>query len=148
MCRGDRPVAPTGAGDGDPPDCAELGAPTSVGKGAHGRVRSRTHGGVHSRWMSAATCTLAAPPETSFSPLLIVWLFPEKLVCLARAETGALMMRGYATRTCRNGACCIWGRSYLYFAFQLLLSIFSLSFPIVFLFEREGGATINVSGAG
>ncbi len=23
MCRGDRPVAPTGAGDGDQPDCAD-----------------------------------------------------------------------------------------------------------------------------
>ena len=90
----------------------------------------------------------ATPSESSFSPLLIVWLFPEEFVYLMRAETGALMMRGYATRTCRNGACCIWGRSYLYFAFQLLLSIFSLSFPIVFLFEREGGATINVSGTG
>ncbi len=32
MCRGDRPVAPTGAGDGDQPDCAELRAPASVGK--------------------------------------------------------------------------------------------------------------------
>ena len=35
MCRGDRPVAPTGVGDGDQPGCADrkrrLGAPALVG---------------------------------------------------------------------------------------------------------------------
>ncbi len=111
-----------------------LGVPTSVGKGAHGRVRSRTHEGVHSRWMSAAICTPATPPETSFSLQLIVWLFPEKLVCLARAETGALIMRGYATRTCRNGACCIWGKSLLVLCFPTVVVDFFAEFPDRFSF--------------
>ncbi len=80
----------------------------------------------------------------SFSPLLIVWLFPEEFVYLMRAETGALMMRGYATRTCRNGACCIWGMlhlghaafgartpTYLSFSDFFLLVIPALRFSVV-----------------
>ncbi len=40
MCRGDRPVAPTGAGDGDQQDCAEPGAPASVSNCRERRLES------------------------------------------------------------------------------------------------------------